>query len=83
MIYNFNGTQININKEFRITFQPKAGDEGKFNGRKRFSVGAGQLHKYIGQDNAEIAIRAALEAGEDRFRKKFRVAGWVDFYSCK
>lgn len=71
---------IKINKEFKITFQPKEGSEILFNNRKRFSVGAGQLAKYIGQQNAEIAFRRALESDDDKIRIKFRVAGWVDFY---
>lgn len=68
-----------INKEFIITFQPK--DPAAHNGKRRFSVGALSLGKYIGNKNAETAISAALERGEDKFRKKFRAHGLVDFYA--
>jgi hypothetical protein len=71
---------IVLNKEFRFTFQPK--DPEQFGGRKRFSVGVGQLHKYVGEDNAMTVIEKAFESPEDRGRIKFRVRGWIDFY-CK
>lgn len=67
------------NKEFRITFQPK--DPGLYQGRRRFSVGAGQLHKYIGNKNAASALASAMESVGDKVRIKFRKMGWVDFYA--
>lgn len=70
---------MKANKEFRITFQPK--DASQFGGRRRFSVGAGQLHKYIGDKNAASALATAMESAGDKVRIKFRKMGWVDFYS--
>lgn len=67
------------NKEFRITFQPK--DPQQFEGRRRFSVGAHSLHKYIGSKNAASALATAMESTGDKIRIKFRKMGWVDFYS--
>jgi len=69
-----------INKNFRIIFQPN--DRDRFNGRRRFGVGAGQLHKYIGEHNANTSFEKALEGTDDRFVRRLRKEGSVTFY-CK
>lgn len=68
-----------VNKEFRFTFQPK--DPGLYEGKKRFSVGAHSLHKYIGQKNAASVLATAMESTGDKVRIKFRKMGWVDVYA--
>lgn len=69
---------MNINKEFRIVFQPK---DIELYGKRRFVVGAKSLYKYIGQDNANKAILTALNSKSDSCRLKYRKFGTVDFYS--
>lgn len=67
-----------LNREFRIVFQPK---DPELYGKRRFAVGAGSLHKYIGQYNANKALSKAIESGMDKFTAKYRSFGRVDFYS--
>lgn len=69
---------MSINQEFRIVFQPK--ETLLYNGKRRFAIGGGSIAKYVGQANAETAIKKALNSGEDRFTIKFRKHGQIDFY---
>lgn len=71
-------TEINVSREFRIVFNPK--DRTEFNGRRYFYVSAKQLHKYIGENNANTAILNALKSSDDKYTKKFRTRGTVYFY---
>ena len=68
-----------INKEFRIVFQPK--DASKFNGNRRFAVGAGRLSEYIGKSNSEVVFEKAWRSTGDKIRMKFRANGIVDVYA--
>lgn len=69
---------ININKEFRIVFQPKNQDQ--YNGRRRFAIGGRSLDKYVGEYNARVAIERAWNSGEDKYTVKLRKHGQIDFY---
>lgn len=68
---------MKLNKEFRIVFQPK---NPEIYGKRRFCVGAYSLHKYIGVKNSNTAIISALKSKEQRYTKKFRKYGRIDFY---
>lgn len=70
---------MSINREFRIVFQPKNPEE--FGGRRRFAIGGGSIAKYLGADNAAVAIEKALQSTEDCFKKKFRTKGEICFYN--
>lgn len=67
-----------LNREFRFVFQPK--DQEKFDGKRRFAVGAGRLADYIGAENAEKLLAKAWAMTDDKKRFKFRVQGIVDVY---
>lgn len=69
---------MRLNREFIVTFQPKQPE--LFDGRRRFSVGAYSLHKYVGKSNAKTAIERALKSSLDKCSVKFRKHGRVDFY---
>lgn len=69
---------MTLNQEFRIVFQPKNPEQ--FAGRRRFAIGAGQMHKYLGNDNVQVAIDKALQSIEDSFTKRFRKHGAISFY---
>lgn len=63
---------------FRFVFQPK--DKSKFQGKRRFYVGSGQLKEYIGEHNAKTVFQKAEELRDDKKRMKFRETGIVDIY---
>lgn len=71
--------KINLLREFNIVFQPNNREE--FDGRRRFLVSGNRLAEYIGVKNANDAIQRAWESGEDKFTRKFRKLGKVDFYT--
>lgn len=72
-----------LNNFFIITFKPKHPID--FNGRRRFSIGAHQIGKYLGERNAEI-LKKKLEdwhgpkAGE-KFEKKYPKYGRITVYA--
>jgi len=66
-----------FNKNFIITFQPK---NPLFYGKRRFSVGANSLFKYIGIINANKALLKALNSKDDKCIVRFRKYGSVTFY---
>lgn len=67
-----------INKHFRIVYQEKrpAGEP-----RARHLVGAGRLHLYIGDHNAQSCIAKAWESAGDKITFKFRKYGQIIFYA--
>jgi len=67
-----------LNRHFKVVFKPKRPKD--YGGRKRFFIGIYQLHKYIGEKNAENVILKALNSQEDRYKKAFRTKGKVYFY---
>lgn len=67
-----------VNKEFIIVFNPK--DKAQYNNRKYFIVKASQLHKYIGEDNAEKAFIKAMKSKDQRWTRKYREHGYIMFY---
>lgn len=71
-----------LNKEFRIVFQPKHVSNDLFaeKSKKRFLVGAGQLSKYITENNVKSAVLKALNSLEDKTTIKYRKYGRIDFY---
>jgi hypothetical protein len=68
---------INLNKEFRIVFQPYERD---IYGKRRFGVGAYSLQKYIGEINANNALQRALDMRTDKVRVRLRKHGIIDIY---
>ena len=68
---------IKPNNEFKIVFQPK---NPEIYGKRRFAVGAGKLHKYVGVKNANKAILRALKSLEDKETVRLRKFGRIDFY---
>lgn len=74
---------MKINQMFIITFVPK--DPKKFNNRKRFSVGAFSLDKYIGADNAfKLLKKIETFQGDDAVEKyviKYRKQGKIILYA--
>lgn len=74
---------MKINETFIITFKPK--NPELFNGRKRFSIGAWSMHKYIGEQNAITMLKIIqLFEGDkagDKFTKKFRKHGQIILYA--
>lgn len=68
------------NREVKIVFQPNPGIPGSEKPKGRFGVGVRSLHKYIGESNANVAIRRAIECADDKLTVKFRKFGRVDFY---
>jgi hypothetical protein len=71
-------SELPINKDFIITFQPKQPE--LFGGKRRFSVGGFSLHKYVGEHNAIQAIIGAFNSSEDKYTKRLRKCGRIDFY---
>ena len=71
-------TGIALNKEFIITFQPN--EPANYDNKRRFSVGALSLKKYIGDKNANQAIIRALNSLEDKCTIRLRKYGRIDFY---
>jgi hypothetical protein len=69
---------FNINKYFMITFTPKQPE--LFNGRKRFSIGGGQLAKYIGESNAKAVLTLAQKSLKHNVEKRFRKMGLIKLY---
>lgn len=72
-----------INNHFIITFKPK--NPELFKNRRRFSIGAHQIHKYLGERNAEILKEKLLnwhgpKAGE-KFEKKYPKYGRIIVYA--
>lgn len=67
-----------FNKNFRFTYQPN--DTTAWNDRRRFSVGAGSLAKYVGEENAKNILKKAWGLKGDKKRMKFRVQGIIDVY---
>lgn len=65
-----------INKQFRIVYE-----ENDYKPRNRHLVGAGRLHIYIGENNANAAFKKANSSKSDRTVVRFRKAGKVIFYS--
>lgn len=72
-------TTMTLNKEFKFVFSPKNTED--FGGRRRFAIGAGSLHKYVGEKNAEVVIRRAIQSKDDRTIVKFRTKGAVYVYA--
>lgn len=70
---------MTINAEFRIVFQPK--NPALFNNRRRFAIGGGQIAKYIGEHNAEVAIERAFNGTSDKCVVKLRKQGTIIFYN--
>lgn len=71
--------RINLNRFFIITFKPKRPE--LYNGRKRFSIGAGQLEKYLGKSNAQAVYKLATTSLEFQPEKKFRKTGIIKLYN--
>lgn len=69
---------MSLNREFRAVFQPKQAEH--YEGKRRFAVGMGSIHKYIGADNAIKAIDKALNSTTDSIVLKFRSHGSISFY---
>lgn len=77
---------MSINRKLRITFQPKNKED--FEGKRRFSVGAKSLYKYVGEYNAAKQIEKALNykhrddtpKKQYKLRVKLRKFGTIDFY---
>jgi len=74
---------MKINQTFRITFVPR--DKKLFNNKRRFSVGAWSLHKYIGEKNATKLLNKILTfQGDDAVEKyviKYRKQGTIILYA--
>jgi len=68
----------NINKYFMITFTPKRPE--LYGGRKRFSIGGGQLAKYLGESNARALIKKAQKSLKQNVEKRYRETGHVKLY---
>lgn len=69
---------MSLNTEFRVVYQPK--DKTRFPGRRRFAVGAVSLHLYVGEHNAERALRKAMNDGQDVTRIRLPKMGIIDIY---
>lgn len=69
---------MSYNKKFKIVFQPK--EREKYNGRRRFFIGANSLYKYVGRKSAKNALEKAETCLEDKFRRVLRGRGTIDFY---
>ena len=67
-----------INKNFRIVFQEKRDPSES---RARYAVGAGRLHLYIGEDNAQKCFEKALNCKDDKKEINLRKHGKVIFYT--
>jgi len=61
-----------------ITFTPKQPE--LFGGRRRFSIGGGQLVKYLGESNAEAVIKLAKKSLNHNIEKRFRKTGLIKLY---
>lgn len=68
---------MNLKKEFDVVFQPK---DKEIYGKRRFLVSINKLHNYVGVLNANKAITDALDCKCDRYTKKLRKFGRIDFY---
>lgn len=68
----------NINKYFMITFSPKQPE--LYGGRKRFSIGGGQLVKYLGESNTHALIMLAQKSLKENVVKRFRKMGTIKLY---
>ncbi len=62
-----------INKEYIIRVTDKTGTS--------YLVGAGQLHKWVGQENANKLFSDALISELDVFTRKLRRGLKIDFHS--
>ncbi len=69
---------MRLNREIRIVFQPK--DPSLHDGKRRFGVGVHSLSKYVGEENAEMALERAEKSDADKCTVKLRKHGRVDFY---
>lgn len=66
------------NKEWKIVFTcNKRHVLGKY---MRIFIGAGQIAKYVGPENAITALIGAAAAKGDKYTKKFRTHGRLEFY---
>lgn len=62
--------------DFHIVYTPKE----KIYPNSRFLVSARQLHNYIGQENANKALKAAYDLIENKATLKFRKYGKIEIY---
>lgn len=80
--FNFKQTIMKINNHFIITFIPKRPE--LFGGRKRFSIGAWSMYKYIGEENAlNLLNKIQTFQGDDakfKYEKKYRKMGTILLY---
>jgi len=67
-----------LNTRFRVVFQP--GRWSKHHHRRRFAVGAYSLHKYIGREEAVLALRGAMSNLTEFYSYYSRKHGTIDFY---
>lgn len=70
---------VQANNDFKIVFEPY--DKALYNNNRRFAIGAGNLPKYVGEDNAKMLIEKAYDSGKDKIRFRLRTKGIIDFYS--
>jgi len=74
---------MNIRNTFNIVFKPK--DKRLWNNRHRILVRHRQLHKYIGDENAEKLIAKILTLSGDKevekYTFKYRKQGTVILYA--
>lgn len=69
---------MNINRNFIITLTPK--DREQYGGRRRFSVGAASLHKYVGQKAADSCFTRIMKSKKMKRIFSFTHFGTVTFY---
>lgn len=74
------------NKNFRFVFTPKIDDHQNFmlfpfeKKLRRFLIGAGAIHKYIGLKNADTVLKVAENSKKDKITLKFRKCGKIEIY---
>ena len=75
-----------FNKHFRFVYSPNSfisfQVDMQYNiiNSDRFLVGAGQLHKYITEKNAETVLKTAEKMKTDKTTIKFRKYGIIEIY---
>lgn len=68
------------NREFKVVFKPK--DITLYPGKKekKFGIGSRSIAKYIGESNAKVVVKKALECKKDSLICKFRATGTIYIY---
>lgn len=69
---------MTLNQEFKIVFQPHKPEH--YNGRRRFAIGAGQMHRYLGEDNVQKTIDMLFSSTDQNFERSLRAHGKIKFY---